>query len=548
MTFSIKKLTVANFFKKYIIHPRRENLSPKDRRIATVSSVAIGIASFGLLHLAVAIARSGRKLFKLLTEDDVESNEVEAAQAVAKQIFNEKEPERAAPPPSAPEAVDAPAPPSAPPAEKPETPPEPPKKKPREVLDDLAKEFALKAKAHEGRFAIKGIPNLGNTCYMNAALQNIESLILSQPAGDALLKEDLSFKQDETYEGIEKRLLHSFAPIAEPQIPEYVQRPESMKDDAKYEEFKAKTLQARREMAMPEYTLALEIKWSLLVLLQVKNFGTKEQLLEAIEAHRDHFFDKIKGSDFTAINRMIQLDSGDYMRLIINKLGLNLFVNVKQRENEKITRKEALCEFLVMNPLFNPEVQENFSDLLEKTFMVEEINGGARRRLRLDGEPPPNLVIRIERNYTAPLERVYLTTEMQLQDGILKPVIVPKPLPKWNGFEMKNCAELNFAGVNIDALNLGQFYRKKREAHYKIVAINVHIGESQKGGHYISYIRVGDDWYLMNDDVASKVSKENVPFGHASMITLARVLPENIPVPAAPAKKDPESPEPAKEG
>jgi ubiquitin C-terminal hydrolase len=35
---------------------------------------------------------------------------------------------------------------------------------------------------------------------------------------------------------------------------------------------------------------------------------------------------------------------------------------------------------------------------------------------------------------------------------------------------------------------------------YKLVGVVAHLGKGENYGHYISYIKIGKQWFLINDD------------------------------------------------
>jgi hypothetical protein len=239
--------------------------------------------------------------------------------------------------------------------------------------------------------------------------------------------------------------------------------------------------------------------------------------------------------------------------LIIDKLGLNFpVIEQRRKKDQQPVHGGDVRIVLDVKPLFMPEKPEAFDVLLEKTFMPEQAEDNWLKRLRLGGEPPANLVVRIERNFTAPVERVIITNEMMpvLENNvaILKPVQQRKVLPLAE-VQAKNNAKIDFEGINIDAIKLGDYFIEKNDATYKIIAVNIHLGQSQEGGHYISYVRVGDDWFLMDDnDAPKKVDIKNVPFGNASMLTMVKVAPQPVeekkeePAPVVKKLKKPASP------
>lgn len=42
-----------------------------------------------------------------------------------------------------------------------------------------------------------------------------------------------------------------------------------------------------------------------------------------------------------------------------------------------------------------------------------------------------------------------------------------------------------------------------KEGLYKLVGVVVHLGTGENYGHYISYIRIGQKWFVFNDDEIS---------------------------------------------
>ena len=42
-----------------------------------------------------------------------------------------------------------------------------------------------------------------------------------------------------------------------------------------------------------------------------------------------------------------------------------------------------------------------------------------------------------------------------------------------------------------------------KEGLYKLVGVVVHLGTGENYGHYMSYIRIGQKWFVFNDDEIS---------------------------------------------
>lgn len=140
-----------------------------------------------------------------------------------------------------------------------------------------------------------GIPNVGNSCYMNASLQNLDNLYgVGDPACVALLDQDLRLKPQEKLFALEERLLKSWAPIKE-----WDNRGDLEKKKLELEKqlsgsIDEESLKSRLKVEGPLATAyrALRLtedrilfKWSFLLLLQAKKFNPTH-LGKAAELHR----------------------------------------------------------------------------------------------------------------------------------------------------------------------------------------------------------------------------------------------------------------------
>ena len=59
--------------------------------------------------------------------------------------------------------------------------------------------------------------------------------------------------------------------------------------------------------------------------------------------------------------------------------------------------------------------------------------------------------------------------------------------------------------------------------HYRITGVIVHIGDTVKSGHYVSYINHMGRWYLTNDTIVQEVCWETVADAEAYILFYTRI-------------------------
>lgn len=70
----MEKLTLNNFFSKYIFHPLSTEISADDRRISLRASISLGILTAGLVHLGIACYQWGSRKFEQRTQNTTEQD------------------------------------------------------------------------------------------------------------------------------------------------------------------------------------------------------------------------------------------------------------------------------------------------------------------------------------------------------------------------------------------------------------------------------------------------------------------------------------------
>lgn len=83
------------------------------------------------------------------------------------------------------------------------------------------------------------------------------------------------------------------------------------------------------------------------------------------------------------------------------------------------------------------------------------------------------------------------------------------------------------AGSFTAPLDLSKYFAPEalegRSAEYELIGIAVHQGSTIHSGHYVAYIKKGNQWYHISDSSSSKINESAVPFTQASVLTYHRL-------------------------
>lgn len=103
-----------------------------------------------------------------------------------------------------------------------------------------------------------------------------------------------------------------------------------------------------------------------------------------------------------------------------------------------------------------------------------------RKETQLIGPPPPMIVIHLKRFAWG-------------EDDSISKINLPIALP------------------TDDILDLSYAFQTPQAASYRLTSVIEHCGSNAYCGHYISYVRKGDEWYECNDSSVRKINRDQVP-------------------------------------
>lgn len=475
----------------------------------------------------------------------------------------------------------------------------------------------------------KGQDNItGANCYMNAALQLIESTVLLDPALLNIIKQDLTRKPKETMAEMEDRLFSAFSPISEIKLENLEELKQKLNEiriemdalDPDEKELK-KTLQeqisiteydlgnidswlkAEIELADAEKSLqsVLEkipvnvdernklnqrictlkydlleredkilFKWSFLLLLQAKAYGTDEEINKALKAHHRIVFMLKRHDEFKkSTGPTDQQDASAYMELWQNmfekKFQISSFRSAVKSDGTIVYQDPSVLTMRVF-PLpikdgnFISSISHDFSKKNENSkdlegFQKEKTKQEAllqqalekplandkQNEIKINGinNKIENLEKKIDfiDNWKDPNGEKHLDFNENYQFTGLPPEILNFQLARFS-FDhfkqqsLKNATKLSYSLDKnekfTDILDLDAYFKPENleegHAHYQLTGFVKHAGGvSASSGHYTSYVLRGEKWFLCNDSVVSFVKTSDVPFADAYILSYKRI-------------------------
>lgn len=373
--------------------------------------------------------------------------------------------------------------------------------KPNAAYCRLVDSLALKARG--ARRTQTAMPNmvskLNNVCYFNSAVQCLEALFFSQSkAFRRLLRKDLSLQEGEDLNGLEKRLLKRWAPCI-------IEDPE-------------------------EREKALLFKWTFLVMLQAKEFGSSSDLKKAILAHREVMFGM--GNLITKEQDGEQEDAALYFDLFMDRM------NMPRTELNQITIKKGVENVGVKQPLNMIQLplpdrpMISLPDLIARFFTLEKTSETTFKRQRVEGDAPPFLMFQIglfgqKTTITKKTEK----TERQVIRTIpgIGEVLVNDPIKKVINRDARTQFYRLKTKLRYDPkvpVDLSRYFDKPDGTHvYKLVATCNHHGETSRSGHYTATRYQEEQWYNSDDLAHGSVNKpiSKVDFSGAYILLFQKI-------------------------
>lgn len=367
------------------------------------------------------------------------------------------------------------------------------------LQSNLSKPVENKPRAH---------PNIGNTCFFNAALQSWNSSLLNDKRVQDLISQDLRFEGDD-FHALEDKLKGWMPAQKEEEINQLKNRlkkePKDLQEKA-YLEGRITELEN-----MHSFEDRVLFKWNFLLYLQALRYGDDEALQEAISllVRSVHLFG---GNSFRLGNqedpllfweiasgmldckldlmtfKTIEYEGKDYNRSF-NRNPLS-YINVAKNKNNSLVG--------LVHSFFN------YESILQKgdEYKVDDLVPGQviafdkfRNQQNFMQSPPHELTVFV--------------------DGIEYDK-TPPPLEYLNDNDKNYMAKID----------LSSLFPGNGQVNYQLKAFTLHkshglfhITGDNSIGHYISYINQGGKWYMCNDESISEENVKDVPFELARSLT-----------------------------
>lgn len=418
----------------------------------------------------------------------------------------------------------------------------------------LGEKPSIKPRAHH---------NFSNTCYMNAALQSLSASYGFSLDLDALISNDLSRPNEDSYDLMEERL-STWAPIKveEMDLRALQSSQKKLEDQMKLEmeiepllrlqnelaivnddirdllnidEKKAAYAQYRTEfnsaddlrratlkdkMINLEQDLCLRqdrilFKWSFLLYMQACKYGSDDQVKEALGAHHRVCFAIARHMDFESTPGSLTVteshEISTYMQLFHSMLGLG--INSSFHKQYVLDGKPVFAGYergvdAVVNVVLKKD--RTFLHGLAETFSDVST-------VQIQGVPlPAEKITDIRKIHDTPPRVLTLNVNGDRRDT---------PLAYSSDKKDKK--------TYLDVLDLRPYFDQTKigsiGASYRVMGLSIHTDKNGKNGHYYSYVRRKKEgsteaqWFRCNDSAITPVGVKDVPFDRATTLTYVQV-------------------------
>ncbi len=337
---------------------------------------------------------------------------------------------------------------------------------------------ALISKANE-QFHIRGLRNLGATCYMNSLLQALAGII---PLKEFLIKDDKIIEGSQNA-SIERRLVQEFRNVVT----------ELWRKGNNPLAYAPEKFQLLLQSVWPQFQLGSpnDVKDLVYGLLEEANrqLSTDKELSpEEVEAFSDKFFSTAQRSEISALRYLIG-SSGKLDSSIIKQLfGSVIHTKHQCGQCHNVTHNMTVAYNHIL-PMYNvPSLKQNKSD---QSVSLRDCIADYTKPEKSSG----NLCKKCNGCWEMTLYPTFFYC----------PPVLTFTLDYGQGKRFEKAAR----GLVIP-LNLNMTPEiSKRKTEYFLSTVCVHIGESGATGHYVTLVQhtPGGDLYLYNDSTVDQLTK-----------------------------------------